>query len=71
MKVLISGATGLVGTELVKKYLNQGVDVNFLTTKKTKINQFQGANGFYWDISNNDIDLNCFESRLCNGFTMS
>lgn len=61
MKVLISGATGLVGTELVKKYLNQGVNVNFLTTKKAKINQFQGAKGFYWDISNNDIDLNCFE----------
>ena len=61
MKVLITGATGLIGTELVKSYLTQRVGVNFLTTNKSKINQIQGANGFYWSPSSNLIDLNCFD----------
>ena len=61
MKVLITGASGLIGTELVKSYLTKRVGVNFLTTNKSKINQIQGAKGFYWNPSNNFIDLNCFD----------
>ena len=47
MKVLITGASGLIGTELVKNYLMSRVSVNFLTTNKSKINQIQGAKGFF------------------------
>ena len=60
MKVLITGASGLIGTELVKNYLMSRVNVNFLTTNKSKINQIQGAKGFFWNPSANFIDLNCF-----------
>ena len=60
MKVLITGATGLIGTELVKNYLTRRVIVNFLTTNKSKVNQIQGAKGFYWNPSTNNIDLSCF-----------
>ncbi len=60
MKVLITGASGLIGTELVKNYLIRGVSVNFLTTNKSKINLIQGAKGFYWNPSTNFIDLSCF-----------
>ena len=61
MKVLITGASGLIGKELVKSYLTKRVGVNFLTTNKSKINQIQGAKGFYWSPSSNLIDLNCFD----------
>jgi len=61
MKVLITGASGLIGTELVKSYLTQRIGINFLTTNKSKINQIQGAKGFYWNPSNNFIDLDCFD----------
>lgn len=34
MKVLITGATGLIGGELVKLLLQKGIRVNYLTTNK-------------------------------------
>ena len=38
MKILITGATGLIGRSLVKIALSRGIEINFLTTKKSKIN---------------------------------
>ena len=66
MKVLITGATGLIGTELVKNYLTRRVIVNFLTTNKSKVNKIQGAKGFYWNPSTNNIDLSL--KKLKEGF---
>ena len=37
MKVLITGATGLIGKVLIEKFFSTGAKVNFLTTKKSKI----------------------------------
>jgi uncharacterized protein YbjT (DUF2867 family) len=37
MKVLITGATGLVGTELISLLLKNGVYINYLTTSEDKI----------------------------------
>ena len=37
MKVLITGATGLIGKVLTEKFFSTGIKVNFLTTKKSKI----------------------------------
>ena len=61
MKLLITGATGLVGKELVKKALQQGMIIHFLTTQKSKINTIIGALGFYWNPSEQEIDFTCFE----------
>ena len=36
MKLLITGATGLVGNELVKMALKQGMIIHYLTTHKSK-----------------------------------
>ena len=60
MKVLITGATGLVGKAIVKELHKKGVSVNYLTTSKEKIVAKDNYQGFYWNPSANEIDLNCF-----------
>ena len=61
MKILITGATGLIGRVISIKLLNKGYRVNFLTTSKKKINSIDGCNGFYWDPQKGVIDLNAFD----------
>lgn len=61
MKVLITGATGLVGRAITKALLEQDVPVNYLTTKKGKIVSSPNHKGFFWNPASNDIDLYCFE----------
>ena len=48
MKVLITGATGLIGSRIVKDCLDRGIKVNYLTTRKDKLNNLTGCDGFYW-----------------------
>ena len=59
MKVLITGATGLIGTELVSLLLQNGISVNYLTTSKNKIVNEFNYNGFYWSPEQGIIDENC------------
>lgn len=61
MKVLITGATGLIGRELVKQCLKIGVEVNYLTTSKNKINKEASVKGFYWSPSTQEIDVDAFK----------
>ena len=61
MKVLITGATGLIGTEITDLCFEKGISVNYLTTDKSKIKNETNYRGFYWEPKTNDIDLNCFE----------
>jgi len=59
MKVLITGATGLIGTELVSLLHQNGISVNYLTTSKNKIVNELNYNGFYWSPEQGLIDENC------------
>jgi len=59
MKVLITGATGLIGSELVSLLLQNGISVNYLTTSKNKIVNELNYNGFYWSPEQGIIDENC------------
>ena len=59
MKVLVTGATGLIGTELVSLLLQNGISVNYLTTSKNKIVNELNYNGFYWSPEQGIIDENC------------
>lgn len=59
MKVLITGATGLIGTQLVSLLLQNGISVNYLTTSKNKIVNELNYNGFYWSPEQGIIDENC------------
>ncbi|MFS4456191.1 TIGR01777 family oxidoreductase [Maribacter sp. 2304DJ31-5] len=61
MKVLITGATGLIGEELVKLYHEKGHAVNYLTSSKKKLVSKDNYKGFYWNPGNNEIDMSCFK----------
>ncbi len=60
-KVLITGATGLIGTELVSQLHLKNIDVHYFTTSKNKIENKPNYKGFYWNPENNKIDLKAFE----------
>jgi uncharacterized protein (TIGR01777 family) len=61
MKLLITGATGLVGKKLVALLLQQGHSVHYLSTSKTKIQSLPNYKGFYWDIQQGEIDASCID----------
>lgn len=65
MKVLITGATGLIGGELVKLLLQKGIRVNYLTTNKGKLVKEDNYQGFYWSPVKGEIDLDAFENVDC------
>jgi uncharacterized protein len=60
MKILITGATGLVGVHLVKLLRSEGHTINYLTTSKSKITNTAEYAGFYWDPENDVIDPEAF-----------
>lgn len=59
MKILITGATGLVGKEIVKLCLAKNHTVHYLTTSKTKIVNERNYKGFYWNSTTQEVDVNC------------
>ncbi len=61
MKILITGATGLIGKEIVGLCRSQDIAVNYLTTNKNKIVSKKSFQGFQWNPIANEIDLKCFE----------
>ena len=60
-KVLITGATGLIGSELVRQCHKEGIAVNYLTTSKEKIENSEKYQGFYWNPKDGKIDTKAFE----------
>lgn len=59
MKILITGATGLIGNELVKVLLAHNHSINYLTTSTAKIESQPNYKGFYWNPELGKIDENC------------
>jgi len=55
-KILITGGTGLVGTHLTKKLIEQNFEVAILTRNPKQKNEFK------WDISKGYIDEKAFEN---------
>ena len=53
-KILITGASGLVGAELKKHLIAKGYEVNTLSRKKTN-----DPNNYVWNIFKGEIDPNC------------
>ena len=60
MKLLITGATGIVGKTLVQKLLKEGHKIHYLTTRKEKLNSLAGSTGFHWNPKLDQIDTSCF-----------
>ncbi len=61
MRVLITGATGLVGQQVVKLCREKEIAINYLTTSKSKISHSETYKGFYWNPKAQEIDLDCFK----------
>ncbi|RYE53677.1 MAG: TIGR01777 family protein [Sphingobacteriales bacterium] len=56
--VLVTGATGLVGSELTNKLQTLGYHVSVLSREPAKVKRF---NAFFWDIEKQEIDAQCFK----------
>lgn len=61
MKLLITGATGLVGQALTEMLLDRGDSVHYLTTRTSKVEQKENCKGFLWNTKTQEIDKACFE----------
>lgn len=59
-KILIAGATGFVGKNLIDYLLSKGFFVNALTRKK-QLDKIENLSYFQWDISKSYIDENAFK----------
>lgn len=58
MKVLITGATGFIGTALCSHFLKNNHSVNYLVTDVADINDKINYKGFLWNPEKKEIDLN-------------
>ena len=56
MRVLITGATGLIGSKISQLCRDKGMEVHYLSTSKDKLENKADYKGFYWNPSNNEID---------------
>lgn len=61
MKILIAGATGLIGKELVAQCLQKGYTVHYLTTRSSKIKNEAQYKGFLWNPADGEIDDACIQ----------
>lgn len=61
MIVLITGATGLIGQEIVRQFHEKGHIVHYLTTSKSKLQTQENYKGFYWNVAEGHIDHSCLE----------
>lgn len=60
--VLITGATGLIGQEIVKACHANNWSVHYLTTSKNKLSNQENYKGFYWNPKTNEIDNSCLKN---------
>lgn len=56
MTILITGATGLVGQELVRLLLQNGHVIHYLSTSKSKLVSNSNYKGFHWNPKTAEID---------------
>ena len=61
MKLLITGATGLIGKNLILHAKRRKISIHFLTTRKEECINSDGLKGFFWNPEQDEIDDRCFE----------
>src|SRR5690606_27524216 len=59
--VLITGATGMIGSKLASLCLDEGMTVHYFHRDKNKIVSTDNLCGFYWNPQNNEMDMAAFE----------
>jgi len=60
--ILLTGATGMLGKELIKNLLDQGHQVSILSRKPQRL---KGVKVFLWDVSKQQIDIKCLNGVNC------
>jgi hypothetical protein len=60
MKVLLTGATGLIGSALTELLLSNGHEVHYLTTRTSQLKNQPNLKGFIWNPSQGTYDRNAF-----------
>ncbi len=66
MKILITGATGLIGSQVSKICLDKGFQVNYLTTSKSKIKNNPKYQGYFWNPDEDVIDNIAINTAFSN-----
>jgi len=61
MTILITGATGLIGSKLTEICISNGINVHYLTTRKEAIVNQKNKKGFLWNPKNKEIDIEAFK----------
>lgn len=61
MKVLITGATGFIGTALCSYLIKNNHSVHYLVTDAADIKDKENYKGFLWNPEKNEIDLNSLD----------
>lgn len=62
MRILITGATGLIGSEIIRLSGERGWEVNFLSRQRKRVEEGNSqVRGFYWNPATSEIDIKCFE----------
>lgn len=61
MRVLITGATGLIGSRITQLCHEKGIAVNYLTTSKNKLDKKENFRGYYWNPSSGEVDAACLD----------
>lgn len=59
MKILITGATGMIGSELGSLLLQNGHSIHYLSISKKELKHEPNYQGFHWDPQQGIIDENC------------
>lgn len=61
MRILVTGATGLIGGEIVRLCRERNIEVHYLTTQADKLRSEKGCRGFLWNPEKEEIDIQCFK----------
>lgn len=61
MKLLVTGATGLIGKKIVAIAKKRNISLHFLSTRKQNLIDSEGIKAFYWNPVKGEIDGRCFE----------
>ncbi|WP_417885691.1 TIGR01777 family oxidoreductase [Zunongwangia sp.] len=61
MRILITGATGLIGSKITDLCRKQNISVNYLTTSKEKIKNEENYRGFLWNPDKKEIDVDAIK----------
>ena len=61
MRILVTGASGLIGTQLCKYLLSKGHSIHILTTRPQWQVENEQIQIFRWAPQNNDIDDRALE----------